>query len=103
MLKKMLFLLIFTTSIHAQNNEEFFNAEDLKPGMKGYALTVFQGTEPEKMDLEVIAYMPNRLTKAGFILVRLSGANVERTRVAAGMSGSPVYIEGKLVGALAYT
>lgn len=83
--------------------QEFYKAEDLKPGSKGYALTVFQGTEPEKIDLEIIDYIPNRMAKAGLILVKLSGEKIERTRVAAGMSGSPVYVDGKLVGALAYT
>ncbi len=97
------FFVTFFTPIFAQEDIEFFDPNQLQKGMKGYALTVMQGIEPEKIDLEVIAYMPNSLTKAGMILVRLVGEKVERTRVAAGMSGSPVYIDGKLVGALAYT
>lgn len=102
-MKKILLLLLLGSSLNAQENIEFFDPNELERGMKGYALTVFQGLEPEKMDVEIVAYMPNRLTKLGMILVKLSGANVERSRVAAGMSGSPVYIDGKLVGALAYT
>lgn len=102
-MKKLLLLVLFIGTIHAQEKIEFFDPYELKKGMKGYALTVMQGLEPEKMDLEVIAFMPNKLTKSGMILVKLSGKNVERSRVAAGMSGSPVYIDGKLVGALAYT
>ncbi len=102
---KKFILICFTlfVPVFAQENIEFFDPNQLQKGMQGYALTVMQGTEPEKIDLEVIAFMPNRLTKAGMVLVRLHGENVERTRVAAGMSGSPVYIDGKLVGALAYT
>ena len=102
-MKKLLLLVLFVNTIYAQEKIEFFDPYKLKKGMKGYALTVMQGLEPEKMDLEVIAFMPNKLTKSGMILVKLSGENVERSRVAAGMSGSPVYIDGKLVGALAYT
>ena len=102
-MKKLLLLVLFVNTIHAQEKIEFFDPYELKKGMKGYALTVMQGLEPEKMELEVIAFMPNKLTKSGMILVKLSGKNVERSRVAAGMSGSPVYIDGKLVGALAYT
>ena len=102
-MKKLLLLVLFVNTIYAQEKIEFFDPYELKKGMKGYALTVMQGLEPEKMELEVIAFMPNKLTKSGMILVKLSGKNVERSRVAAGMSGSPVYIDGKLVGALAYT
>lgn len=104
-MKNLLFLFVITLTIniYTQEKDIFFDPMQLKPGMKGYALTVFQGLEPEKMNVEIIAYMPNKLTKSAMILVKLSGENVEQTRVAAGMSGSPVYIEGKLVGALAYT
>lgn len=103
MMKKILILLLFVNTTYAQEKIEFFDPYELKKGMKGYALTVMQGLEPEKMGIEVISFMPNKLTKSGMILVKLFGDNVERTRVAAGMSGSPVYIDGKLVGALAYT
>jgi len=99
----LIYFLFLITNIYGESTIEFFSPEQLKAGMKGYALTVFKGLEPEKMNVEIIAYMPNRLTKAGMILVKLSGDNVKRSRVAAGMSGSPVYISNKLVGALAYT
>ncbi|MGL4367291.1 MAG: hypothetical protein ACRCTQ_03265 [Brevinemataceae bacterium] len=103
MKKLMIILLLISVDIWSNENIEFFPLDQLKPGMKGYALTVFQGVEPEKMDVEVVAYMPKNVSTKGLVLVRLSGKNVERTRVAAGMSGSPVYINGKLLGALAYT
>jgi len=72
-------------------------------GMKGTALTVFQGVKPEKMDVEALGVMRNvNGPKGDIILVRLLGAKPEYTGVVAGMSGSPVYFDGKLAGALAF-
>jgi hypothetical protein len=73
----------------------------VRPGMQGYAYTIFAGDQVEKFDLEVIGVMPNFLgPKQSIILVQLKGPKVEHTGVVAGMSGSPVYLEGKLAGAL---
>src|SRR5215813_1404023 len=75
--------------------------EQVRPGMQGYAYTIFAGDQVEKFDLEVIGVMPNFLgPKQSIILVQLKGPKVEHTGVVAGMSGSPVYIDGKLAGAL---
>jgi hypothetical protein len=75
--------------------------DQVKPGMKGVAYTIFAGDTIEKMDLEVVGILPNLMgPKQDIILVRLLGEKSEYTGVAAGMSGSPVYIDGKLVGAL---
>src|ERR1700674_5727395 len=72
-------------------------------GMKGTALTVFQGVKPESMDVEVLGVMHNvNGPKGDIILVRLHGTKPEYTGVVAGMSGSPVYFDGKLAGALAF-
>lgn len=69
--------------------------------MQGYAYTIFAGDQVEKFDLEVIGVMPNLLgPRQSIILVQLKGPKVERTGVVAGMSGSPVYLDGKLAGAL---
>jgi SpoIVB peptidase S55 len=74
---------------------------EVKPGMLGYAYTIFSGDQIEKFDLEVIGVMPNFLgPRQSIILVQLKGPKVEHTGVVAGMSGSPVYLEGKLAGAL---
>jgi len=71
--------------------------------MRGYALTVFEGVKPESMDVEVLGVLRNANgPKGDIILVRLHGAKVEYTGVVAGMSGSPVYLDGKLAGALAF-
>ena len=72
-------------------------------GMQGVAYTVFQGVKPESMDVEVLGVLRNvNGPKGDIILVRLHGPKVEYTGVVAGMSGSPVYVDGKLVGALAF-
>src|SRR6266403_955539 len=77
------------------------SVDQVRPGMQGYAFTIFAGDRVEKFDLEVIGVMPNFLgPKQSIILVQLKGPKVEHTGVVAGMSGSPVYIEGKLAGAL---
>jgi hypothetical protein len=74
---------------------------EVRGGMQGYAYTIFAGDQIEKFDLEVIGVMPNFLgPKQSIILVELKGPKVEHTGVVAGMSGSPVYLEGKLAGAL---
>jgi len=77
--------------------------DQIHEGMKGTALTVFQGVKPESMDVEVLGVMHNvNGPKGDIILVRLHGSKPEYTGVVAGMSGSPVYFDGKLAGALAF-
>ena len=75
----------------------------VKAGMHGVAYTVFEGVKPEPIDVEILGVLPNMAgPKSDVILARLHGPKVEYTGVVAGMSGSPVYIDGKLVGAIAY-
>src|SRR5712664_2547046 len=77
--------------------------DQIHEGMKGTALTVFQGVKPESMDVEVLGVMRNvNGPKGDIILIRLHGTKPEYTGVVAGMSGSPVYFDGKLAGALAF-
>jgi SpoIVB peptidase S55 len=72
-------------------------------GLHGVAYTVFEGTQPETMDVEILGVLKNVLgPDQDMILARLHGSKPEYTGVVAGMSGSPVYIDGKLLGALAY-
>jgi SpoIVB peptidase S55 len=90
----------FPSLAQAQSND-FLPLEQVKPGMQGYAYTIFAGDQIEKFELEVLGVMPNFLgPKQSIILVQLKGQKVEHTGVVAGMSGSPVYLEGKLAGAL---
>lgn len=85
----------------APNAGEILPLDQVRPGMQGYAYTIFAGDQIEKFDLEVIGVMPNFLgPQQSIILVQLKGPKVEHTGVVAGMSGSPVYLEGKLAGAL---
>ncbi|MGA2141341.1 MAG: hypothetical protein ABSG94_02865 [Brevinematales bacterium] len=82
---------------------EFMDVKDVRSGMKGYGLSVFSGWEPEKFGVEIIDVIKNSNPGGDIILARLSGPDVEKSGVAAGMSGSPVYIGDKLIGAVAYT
>src|SRR6267142_790232 len=85
----------------AAQSSETLPVDQVRPGMQGYAYTIFAGDQVEKFDLEVIGVMPNFLgPQQSIILVQLKGTKVERTGVVAGMSGSPVYLDGKLAGAL---
>ncbi len=80
---------------------EIFKTADLRPGMQGAAWTVFSGTVPEPIPVEIIGLWKNAWgPRQDVILAKLGGPAV-RTNVAGGMSGSPVYIDGKLVGAVA--
>ncbi len=79
---------------------EIFPLKDIKKGMTGVAWTVFQGTEPEPVPIEVIGIMRGQTGPQDVILAKMGG-KAHDTNVAAGMSGSPVYIDGKLVGAVA--
>jgi hypothetical protein len=76
--------------------------DELQPGMKGIGYTVVRGTTPEQFTVEVIGVLENILPKQDLIVGRLSGLGLEDTGVTAGMSGSPVYFDGRLAGAVAY-
>jgi hypothetical protein len=81
-----------------------FPLEDLRPGMKGMAKTVFSGSEAEEFGVEILGVLPGFPgPRQSAIIAKLTGANVEKTGVFAGMSGSPVYIDGKIVGAIAFS
>jgi hypothetical protein len=77
--------------------------DELRPGQKGYGLSVFAGTEPERFDVEIVGVMRNASPELNYILARLSGKGLETSGVASGMSGSPVFIDGKLAGAVAFS
>lgn len=80
---------------------EIFKTSDLKPGMKATAWTVFSGTEPEAIPIEIIGLWKNQWGPRQDIILAKMGGKAIRTNVAGGMSGSPVYIDGKLLGAVA--
>ena len=80
---------------------EIMRLREVKPGMKGTAWTVFQGSEPEPVPVEIIGLAKNMWGPNQDVILGKMGGKAVRTNVAAGMSGSPVYINGKLVGAVA--
>jgi hypothetical protein len=99
----ILTLVVIPTTLPARAGDDsaLFPLEQVKPGMKGVAYTIFTGDEVEKIDLVVLGVLKNALgPKQDVILVQLLGEKAEHTGVVAGMSGSPVYFEGKLAGAL---
>jgi hypothetical protein len=82
---------------------KFFPLSEVKRGQIGVAYTVFEGVTPEPMGVEILGVLKNSLGPGrDLILARLLGAKPEYTGVVAGMSGSPVYIDGRLAGALSY-
>lgn len=81
---------------------QYMTTQEIKAGMRGYGLTVFQGDRVERFDVTVIGVVKKVLSGRDAILVRLSGAPLGKNTVIRGMSGSPVYIGGKLVGAVSY-
>ena len=88
-------------SMKADDAPAIFPLSQVQPGMKGVAYTIFDGDEIEKVDLVVLGVLHDALgPKQDIILVQLLGEKVEHTGVVAGMSGSPVYFDGKLAGAL---
>ena len=100
--------LSFPSIVSAQKSDSAQNppiipVNQIHAGMRGVAYTVFEGVKPEAMEVEVLGVLHNvNGPKGDVILVRLHGQKVEYTGVVAGMSGSPVYLDGKLAGALAF-
>jgi hypothetical protein len=79
------------------------DVDEVKAGQKGYGLSVFSGTQPERFEVEVVGVMRNLRPETSYILARLTGKGLERSGVAAGMSGSPVFLDGRLAGAVAFS
>ena len=90
--------LVATARAQSQN---FFRLQDVRPGMRGVGRTVFHNDRVEDFQVEILGVLENLTPKQSIILARLSGGPLEQTGVMQGMSGSPVYIDGKLLGAIA--
>jgi hypothetical protein len=98
-------LLLVLTVDHATAAPKagtYWNVEEVRAGMKGQGRTVMKGTKVETFQAEVLGVLRNTSPGRDIVLCRLSGLGLEKTGVIAGMSGSPVYLEGKLLGAVAY-
>lgn len=94
------FILSGMSLIAASPQPEIFPVKDVKPGMQGVAYSVFSGTEPESFPVEVMGVLKNSWGPRQDIILVKVGGRFEKTGVAAGMSGSPVYIDGKWLGAI---
>jgi hypothetical protein len=100
-------LFSFTGLFASQIREAFpevatIAVEEIQAGMRGYGMSVFKGTTPERFEVEVLGVLQNQKPSGSYVLARLSGQNLEHSGVVAGMSGSPVYFDGRLAGAVAF-
>jgi hypothetical protein len=94
---------VASSAVAPPPSTSFFPLSEVHRGLRGTAYTVFEGTQPEAMDVEILGLLHNALgPHQDMILARLHGTKPEYSGVVAGMSGSPVYVDGKLLGALAY-
>ena len=85
-----------------QDSSDFFPLNQVHAGLKGVGKTILQGDDVSEFQVEILGVLRSVLApKHDAILVKLSGGGIERTNIVAGMSGSPVYVDGKLLGAVA--
>jgi hypothetical protein len=100
----LLFLGVLAHALFAQpETPAILPLDELKPGMHGEVWTVFQGTKPEAFTVEVTGVLRNALGPGkSLILCRLTDPRVQNMGAVAGMSGSPLYIDGRFAGALSY-
>ena len=104
MTKKILhIILLLLITAYGSFATEIMPLDDIKPGMKGYGKTVFSGTKIESFDIEVVEIIYNFSPQMDLILIKLVGDRVEHSGVVSGMSGSPIYINDRLIGALSYS
>ncbi|GBC93593.1 hypothetical protein HRbin15_02093 [bacterium HR15] len=103
-------LILLCATLKAQTPEiasmlrDAFPVSQLKPGMKGYGLTVFKGTQIERFEVEVVGVLENANFGRPLVLIKMKGGPItgRQANIIAGMSGSPVFIQGKILGAVAY-
>ena len=96
-------LSILTVLIAATLAADTMPLSQIQKGMRGYGVTVFEGNRLEKFDVEILGVLHNIGPRQDLILAKVDSPMVQRAGVIAGMSGSPVYIDGKVIGALAYS
>ncbi len=80
----------------------WISVDEVKVGQRGYGITVFQGTKPERFEVEIVGVMRNLAPGLSYVLVKLTGHDLERSGISAGMSGSPVYFDDRLLGAVSF-
>jgi hypothetical protein len=102
LLTALVLLLVLATALPSQDSAPIFPVSGIHAGLKGVGRTIFTGDKIEEFQVEFLGVLKNALApKRDVILARLSGGPLKETGVIAGMSGSPVYVDGKLVGAVA--
>ncbi|MGD8861284.1 MAG: SpoIVB peptidase S55 domain-containing protein [Myxococcales bacterium] len=94
--------LLLSIAALASGESRTISVDEIRPGMKGYGLTVFRGTKPERFDVEVIDVLANFRPGQDLILVRTPHPVLDEAIAVGGMSGSPIYLDGRLAGAYAY-
>ena len=99
----IILLALAEASFAAQTEQSIMPIDQIKPGMKGVGRTVFLGSKIEEFEVEVIGVLRNFQPKMNMIVARVKHPVVDNAGVIQGMSGSPIFIDGKLVGALAYS
>jgi hypothetical protein len=95
------FAIALVVSALTLGAQQFFPVQDVRAGMRGTGKTIFQGNRIEDFQVEILGVLQNFGPRQALILARLSGGPLAETGILQGMSGSPVYIEGKLLGAVA--
>ena len=88
--------------LSAEDKGDFIPLAEIKPGMTGYGLTVFEGTRIDTFGVRVVGVQDNIRADGSLLLVEVSGHGLELSSIAQGMSGSPVFVEGRFAGALAF-
>ncbi|MGH9581358.1 MAG: SpoIVB peptidase S55 domain-containing protein [Bryobacteraceae bacterium] len=99
--QRALLLTLYLVVGAAAATQGFFPLKEVHPGLRGIGRTVFQGSRVEQFQVEILGVLENVSPKQTIILARLGGGPLAETGVLQGMSGSPVYIDGKLLGAVA--
>lgn len=96
------FILISVAGAEGLDKQKYIGVDELRPGMSGIGKTVLKGSEPVEFFVELLAIVRNWGPKQDVLIVRLSGAGLGKTGIIEGMSGSPVYFDGRLAGAVAF-
>lgn len=95
-------VLALSPSVEARKGTEVMPVSEIRRGMRGHAVTVFHGEASDRFEIEVVDIVSNYLPRQDAILFRATDPRLEHSGIVGGMSGSPIYIDDKLVGALAY-
>jgi len=98
----LLFIICFVLR-SVESSVPILPLDQVKVGMKGKGRSVFKGSQVEEFDVEIIGILKDLGPKRSIILAKLKGGILDDTGVISGMSGSPVYVDGKLIGAIAYS